>query len=465
MDPDLNIEIFSLARLKPDVRNARTHSRRQVRQIADSIHEFGFVSPVLVDELDRVIAGHGRLEAARLLELDCVPVIRLRHLTDSQKRALALADNKIAQSAGWNMELLAAELHHLCEVEVEVDFDVTVTGFAPAEIDLLIESMEPADADTKADVIPDAPSSNEIIVRRGDLWLLGSHRLLCGDATNTDDVGTLMAGDRAQMVFIDPPYNVRIDGNVCGSGRIRHPEFVMASGEMSAAEFTAFLMQALANLVASSIDGAIHFVCMDWRHVYELLTAGRDVYSELKNFCVWTKTNAGMGSFYRSQHELVLVFKNGTARHVNNVELGRFGRNRTNVWLYEGVNTFSPSRRDDLKLHPTVKPVALVADAIRDCSTRRGIVLDTFAGSGTTIIAAEKTGRRAYAMELDPRYVETTIRRWQDYAGGEAVHADTGLTFNALDQAAMRAREIGEAEHIEDRKPALPGRKGVSRAE
>lgn len=391
------------------------------------------------------------------------PNIRLRHLTDSQKRALALADNKIAESAGWNLELLAAELHHLCEVEV--DFDVTVTGFAPAEIDLLIESMEPADTDTKADVIPDAPSSNEINVRRGDLWLLGSHRLLCGDATNPDDVGTLMVGDRAQMVFIDPPYNVRIDGHVCGSGRIRHPEFVMASGEMSAAEFTAFLMLALANLAASSIDGAIHFVCMDWRHIYELLTAGRDVYSELKNLCVWTKTNAGMGSFYRSQHEMVLVFKNGTARHVNNVELGRFGRNRTNVWLYEGVNTFSPNRRDDLKLHPTVKPVALVADAIRDCSTRRGIVLDTFAGSGTTIIAAEKTGRRAYAMELDPRYVETTIRRWQDYAGGEAVHADTGHTFNALDQAAMRAREIGEAEHIEDRKPALSGRKGVSRDE
>lgn len=463
MDPDLIVEVLSLARLKPDVRNARTHSRRQVRQIAESIREFGFVNPVIVDESDRVIAGHGRLEAAKLLRLDCVPIIRLRHLTDSQKRALALADNKIAQSAGWNMELLAAELHHLCEVEV--DFDVTVTGFAPAEIDLLIESMEPADADTKADVIPDAPSSGEISVRRGDLWLLGSHRLLCGDATNPDDVGTLMAGDRAQMVFIDPPYNVRIDGHVCGSGRIKHPEFVMASGEMSAAEFTDFLMQALANLAASSIDGAIHFVCMDWRHVYELLTAGRDVYSELKNFCVWTKTNAGMGSFYRSQHELVLVFKNGTARHVNNVELGRFGRNRTNVWLYEGVNTFNPNRRGDLNLHPTVKPVALVADAIRDCSTRRGIVLDTFAGSGTTIIAAEKTGRRAYAMELDPRYVETTIRRWQDYAGGEAVHADTGLTFNALDQAAMRARETGEAEHIEDLKPALSGRKGVSRDE
>ncbi len=268
--------------------------------------------------------------------------------------------------------------------------------------------------------------------RTGDLWQLGGHRLLCGDATQTKAFARLMDGAKAQMVFTDPPYNVPIDGHVCGLGRVRHGDFAMASGEMSETQFTSFLETVLQHLVASSADGSIHFVCMDWRHAYELLSASRGVYSELKNMCVWNKTNGGMGSLYRSKHELVLVFKNGTGAHVNNVELGRHGRYRTNVWDYAGINALAAERMDQLALHPTVKPVALVADAIKDCSKRDGIVLDCFAGSGTTLIAAERTGRRAYAMELDPQYVDAAVQRYEHLFGEPAVHSGTGMTFAKL---------------------------------
>jgi 16S rRNA G966 N2-methylase RsmD len=250
---------------------------------------------------------------------------------------------------------------------------------------------------------------------------------------------TLMAGESAQMVFIDPPYNVPIDGHVCGSGRVKHAEFVMASGEMSEPEFTAFLETVLHHLAGNSVVGSIHFVCMDWRHAFELLTAGRAAYTELKNLCVWNKSNAGMGSLYRSQHELVFVFKSGTAPHINNVELGRHGRYRTNVWNYPGINTLKPGRLEELAMHPTVKPAALVADAIKDCSRRGGVVLDAFAGSGTTIIAAERTARRARALELDPRYVDVALRRWQDLTNQDAVNAETGSTFAQITDSRLGA--------------------------
>lgn len=244
------------------------------------------------------------------------------------------------------------------------------------------------------------------------------------------------------MVFIDPPYNVPIDGHVSGLGRTRHAEFVMASGEMTEAEFTAFLATVLKHLVAHTVDGAIHFVCIDWRHIFELLSAARGVYSETKNLCVWNKSNAGMGSLYRSKHELVFVFKSGRAPHINNVELGRHGRYRTNVWHYAGVNTFRAGRQDELALHPTVKPVALVADAIRDCSRRRGRMLDGFAGSGTTLLAAEQTGRIGYGMELDPRYVDAAIARFAAVTGEAAVHLESGLGMEAL-----RQQRQAEARH------------------
>ncbi len=427
MNSASTIEHIPTSQPRENARNARTHSRRQIKQIASSIREFGFVNPILIDEHDRLIAGHGRLEAARKLALETVPAIRLRDLTETQKRALALADNKLAENAGWNVQLLAEELKYLSNLEI--NFDVSITGFEIAEIDGLINEALEADDPTET-LIPDLPETP--VVDRGDLWLLGDNRLLCGDATDPADFERLMDGRRAQMVFIDPPYNVPIAGHASGLGKKKHPDFIEASGEMSEAQFVAFLSAAFSNLCRQSVDGSIHFICMDWRHVFEAMTAGRQVYDELKNLCVWNKSNGGMGSLYRSKHELVLVFKKGAASHINNIELGRFGRYRTNVWVYAGASSLGGDRAEALAMHPTVKPLALVADAIRDCSRRNGIILDCFSGSGTTIIAAEMSGRRTYAMDLDPRYVETAIHRWQDHYGKTAIHARSGLTLEEL---------------------------------
>ena len=283
------------------------------------------------------------------------------------------------------------------------------------------------------------------VSRLGDLWILGNHKLLCGDALLPASYEQLLGNEQAQLVFTDPPYNVPIQGHVSGLGKVRHREFAMASGEMTEAEFTAFLGTLFANMVAVSADGTIHFVCIDWRHIYEVLSAGREVYAELKNLCVWNKDNGGMGTFYRSKHELVFVFKSGSGPHINNFGLGEGGRYRTNVWDYAGANTFRRGRDEDLALHPTVKPVTLVMDAIKDCSRRAGIVLDPFGGSGTTLIAAERCGRRGYLMELDPLYVDVIVRRWQGLTGKAAVHAETQQTFDqtAATRVAPSAQEVG----------------------
>lgn len=425
---DLNVTETSVAALTPYALNARTHSKRQIKQIARSIEQFGWTNPVLIDAQDRILAGHGRVAAAKLLGLETVPTIRLENLSEAEIRAYVIADNRLAEKAGWDDETLAIELQAL----IELDFEVELTGFDIAEIDLLIDGLDPAGTSDKGDRIPKGDSLSPPVSRTGDLWRLGRHRLLCGDASKAGCYKQLMAGERARMVFTDPPYNVPVDGHVCGLGRIRHSEFAMASGEMSEVEFTRFLKTVLRNLAAYSADGALHYVCMDWRHTYELLSASRAIYNEMKNLCVWRKTNAGMGSLYRSQHELVFVFKTGTASHVNTVELGRHGRYRTNVWEYAGINAFGAERDDALAMHPTVKPVALVADAIKDCSRRGDIVLDAFAGSGTTLIAAERTGRRGCAMEIDPLYVDVALARFRATFGEEPVHEASGLSFTDL---------------------------------
>ena len=373
------------------------------------------------------------MAAARLLGLTEVPVIRLEHMSAAEKRAYVLADNRLAELAGWDEALLALELSELSGLDLE--FDLTVTGFAVAEIDLLIESDQ--GSDPAADAVPPLELQMPPVSRLGDLWQLGPHRLLCGDSRDAAALARLMDGRLAQMVFADPPYNVPIDGHVSGLGRHRHAEFAMASGEMSESEFAEFLVQTLGNLAQHSQDGAIHFICMDWRHLLPLLTAGRRIYAELKNLCVWGKTNAGMGSLYRSQHELIAVFKHGTGPHINNVELGRYGRYRTNLWTYAGANTLKAERDEELSMHPTVKPADLVADAIRDCSRRSGRILDGFAGSGTTLIAAEVTGRRGCALEIDPRYVDVAVKRWEAFTGDAAVQAETGLSF---DQVSIQRR-------------------------
>lgn len=433
---NLNVTYQCVSALKPYPGNARTHSNKQIRQIAKSIKQFGFTTPVLIDDFDQIIAGHGRVRAAELLGLDEVPTIRLDYLSDAEQQAYIIADNRLAELAGWDREILAIELQNL--TALNLDFDVEVTGFDTGEIDLLIEGLETASDEDEADALPPADEPKPPVSRLGDLWLLGPHRLLCGDATSAADYGRLLDGHQAQMVFTDPPYNVPVDGHVCGLGQVSHEDFAMAAGEMSEAEFTDFLKTVFQHLAAHSLDGALHYIFMDWRHLFEVLSAGRSAYSELKNLCVWNKTNGGMGSLYRSKHELVLVFKKGTAPNINNVELGRHGRYRSNVWDYAGINALGKARHDRLSMHPTVKPVALVTDAIRDASKRGGLVLDPFAGSGTTLIAAEKTGRHTAVLELEPRYVDLIVARWQTLTGEHATHADTGVVFEAVNEHRRR---------------------------
>lgn len=422
--------VLSIGEIKPNPRNARVHSRAQVRQIAASISAFGFGAPVLVDETLTLIAGHGRLKAAEQLGLKEIPAIELRGLTSAQRRALALADNKVADNAGWDRERLAIELPELSDLLVQEGLDISITGFGPAEIDQLQVdfSDDPSDPD---DEIDPAWGAGPVVSERGSLWRLGGHRLLCGDARSDADLDRLMGSDRAAMAFLDVPYNLSVK-SIGGRGRVRHAEFAMASGEMTSSEYLEFLRGVLGNASRVSKDGSVHFVCCDWRHVREIIEVGQDVYGALLNIAVWVKTNAGQGSFYRSGHELIPLFRVGSAPHLNNIELGRHGRSRSNVWVYPGVNTFRTARMQELRWHPTVKPVALVADAMRDCTRRGDVVLDSVSGSGTTIMAAERVGRRACAVEIDPRYVDVAVRRWMALTRKDAEDVETGLTFEEL---------------------------------
>jgi DNA modification methylase len=423
-----------VASLRPHPGNARVHSKKQVRQIADSIGRFGFTNPVLIGEDGDIIAGHGRVEAARLLGLDSVPTVRLAHLNAAQRRAYVLADNKLALNAGWDRELLAIELQGL----IDIDFDVELTGFSCTEIDLVLDEAREGSPNGPAEAEDQVPfpidDQTSAVTRAGDVWCLGRHRLICGDARDRVAFDLLMGNERADLLFTDPPYNLPIDGHVTGLGRIRHREFAMGVGEMSVEAFTEFLHQTLGYAAALARNGAIAFVCMDWRHMGELLEAGRAVFSELKNVAVWNKTNGGMGTFYRSKHELVFVFKVGTAPHTNTFGLGDGGRYRTNVWDYAGVNTLRAGRSEDLAMHPTVKPVALVAEAIKDCSRRGESVLDPFGGSGTTLIAAEKTGRLARLIEFDTVYCDTILRRFERVTGKQATQAVSGRSFEEVAQ-------------------------------
>src|SRR5581483_4415011 len=396
-----------------------------------------------------------------------VPTIKVAGLSEAQRRAFALADNKIAENAGWNREILVQELGDLAKLFEPLNLDLTLTGFEPAEIDALFEDLNPAGPDP-ADAIP--PVEVPIVARSGDLWRLGDHRLLCGDARSQSDLDRLMAGSSAlaTMAFLDPPYNVRV-ADVQGRGRIKHSEFAYASGEMDRSQYNGFLQEAFANAVRVSVDGAVHYICNDWRHVTEMISAGEAVYGAMLNLVVWAKTNAGQGSFYRSQHELVGVFRVGQNQHRNNVELGRFGRNRSNLWTYAGINSFGKGRLDHLAMHPTVKPVALIADAMRDCTAKGDIVLDIFCGSGSTLMAAEKIGRRARVMEIDPRYADVIVRRWQSQTKSDAVLDEDGRTFAEIEADRMANQGASVRAHPPDRPkragPAFDSRFGPADGE
>jgi DNA modification methylase len=432
--PSYEFRVASVDALRPHPNNARTHSKKQLRHLANTIGRVGFNSPIVADEDAVVLAGNGRLEAAKIAEIGEVPVVFVSGLSEAQKRAFVLADNKLAEQAGWDRSILAVELKALSPLLADLGLEIADIGFEPFEIDGLLGDLVDDERDPADEIPPLAPKA---VGRPGDLWQLGRHRLLCGDARNLSHFRMLLDSNRAAMVFADPPYNVATK-SVQGRGKIKHGDFVMAAGEMSKPQFTAFLTETLGHAADHSVEGSIHFVCMDWRHMEEMLSAGAEAYTELKNLVVWAKTNAGLGSFYRSQHELIFVYKSGVGTHTNNFELGQHGRNRSNVWTYAGVNSFRAGRMDELAIHPTVKPIALVADAMRDCSRRGDIVLDPFMGSGTSILAAERVGRRAYGLELDPLYVDAAIRRWQAFTKRDAVNETTGRTF---DEIALEGRK------------------------
>ena len=412
--------------LKPHPQNPNTHSAKQVELIARSIRDFGWTNPIIIDEDDKVLAGHGRLLAAAKIGIDMVPTICVAHLSPAQRRAYLILDNRLSEVGGtWNRRLLALE-HEAIQL-LDPEFDLTSTGFELDDIAIMFDNLN----DISEDRTPEPDRKRSAVAKVGDLWLLGHHRLYCGDARMAASFEALLGTEKAQMVIVDAPYNVRIGGNCVAEGK--HREFIMASGEMTRTEFADFLTGVFAHLITFSVDGSLHYLFMDWRHMAEMVLATSQ-YTEQKNLIVFDKISAGMGTCYRSQHELIWLMKNGTGPHINNFLLGQKGRHRTNVWSYPGLNGAVPDRQKLLALHPTVKPLALISDAIKDCSKTGGLILDCFAGSGTIIMAAERTGRRAAAMELDAHYVDVAIRRWQADTGQKAVLAHDGRSFGELEQ-------------------------------
>lgn len=410
---DLIIQNIKLTDIRAYKNNPKLHNRAQVAKIRESIRVFGFINPVLLDENLEIIAGHGRVAAAQCAGMTEVPAIILSHLTEAQKRAYRIADNKLTELGKWSIELLNLEFSELSNLDL--DFNLEITGFETAEIDLILDGD--GTSDPKADTVPTLTDEDRRC-HRGDIWKLGRHTIVCGDALIAESYAAIMGDDRAQMVLTDAPYNVKVK-NIGSMGKIKHDEFAMASGEMTPAEFTKFLTTFMRHAKEYSVNGALLYLFMDWKHVGEITTAGAAVYDDFKNICVWNKTNGGMGSLYRSKHELCFIYKSGTAPHINNIELGAHGRYRTNVWDYAGANAFGAGK-DNLKLHPTVKPVAMLRDAILDVTRRGDIVLDCFLGSGSTLIACELTGRICRGIELEEKYCDVTIKRFETLTGTKA---------------------------------------------
>ncbi len=439
MNTVLQIETIDISNIQPHPENPRTHSKKQIRQIGESIKAFGFRMPVIVDQQTRLVCGHARLEACKLIGMTHVPSVRVTDLSDEQIRALMVADNRLSELSTWDDQLLGEHLKVLSELDL--DFDIESIGFDYGEIEqrvLVLDEVD-EDEDDGSEEFPD-PASIDPVTRPGDLWQLGQHRILCGDSTDSHSYARLLEDQQASMIFTDPPYNLAAKsiGQVCAD---EHGDFAMGAGEMSAAEFTEFLGSVMERLCSVSKQGSIHYLCMDWRHMTEMLTAGNRHYSELKNVCVWVKDRPGMGTFYRSQHELVFVFKHGDQRHQNHFGLGEHGRTRSNVWSYPSVRGLNSEdgdpERDALSLHPTIKPVRMIEDAILDCSRRGEIVLDPFLGSGSTLIACEKAKRVCAGIELSPKYVDVAISRWQQWTGKHAVHAACGSHYNELAESRM----------------------------
>ncbi|MBX3485130.1 DNA methyltransferase [Phenylobacterium sp.] len=446
------VELRSVAELRPLGRRARRHSPQQIGKVRDSIKQFGFLNPILADETGAVLAGLARLEAAQQLGMRSVPVIVASHMTAAEKRAYVLAENKLAELAEWDREILGEELRELAALDL--DFDLEIIGFTGVEIDALTDLK----LDDGADDEPEVPSHP--VTERGDHWQLGDHRAYCGDATDPVAHAVLMSGEKARTAFLDGPYNVPIQGHVTSNPA--HREFPMGVGEMDDPRFTGFLATGLRNVATHMIDGGLIYFCMDWRHALHTLNAQIQAGLSQVNLCVWAKPGGGgQGSFYRSRHELVFVFKVGSKPHLNRVQLGKHGRNRTNVWEYPGVSGLNRESRTQHAAHPTPKNVDMVQDALLDSSEKGDVVVDVFGGSGTTLIAAERSGRRARLMEIDPRYVDVIIERWQGFTGRQATLVGSDLTFSQL--RAQRAALVSQPPGMSSPPPRVRVRRRPAR--
>ena len=434
--PPLFVEYVATSLIKPYGKALRPIRAKHLAAVMGSLKTFGFVAPIVIDDNNVVVDGHALVVAAERLGIERIPVVRLGHLSPELVNACRVALNKLAEGGRWDEQAIKLEMIEIAPILLTHDIEIEAMGFSMAEFDLMMSSppeVEPPDDD----VIATDASSISVL---GDLWLLGKHRLLCGNALENDAYVRLMDGRKARMAFCDAPYNLKVEGVISGLGQVKHREFAMASGEMSRPEFIAFLTTYMKNCAAHSVGGAVHFACMDWRHILELVTAGEAAFDKFLNLVVWNKTNAGMGTMYRSQHELIGVFKSGTLPHTNTFGLGDTGRYRTNCWTVAGANTFRAGRDDDLAAHPTVKPTILVMDAIKDVSHRGEVVLDCFCGSGTTILAAERTGRLCFGMELDPLYVDVAVRRWQRLTGGSATLEGDNRSFDEIGSSRSGSR-------------------------
>ncbi len=428
-----------MADLTPYPGNSRKHDEKQIRQIAKSIEVFGFNVPLLINAQSQVVAGHGRLLACKLLGITEVPTIRLERLTEAQARAFTIADNRLNETSEWDHQLLGEQLKILSDSDL--NFNLEVTGFEIKEIDCFIENLTPATESVAraADVIPDF-HGRPLVTRAGDCWNLGRHRVYCGDARSDSAYSILMQGRRAEMAFAGPPCQDPIDACLTGFGAVHHTESAMVSDPRNASHFAESLRASLTNLASNSVDGALNFICVDWRHSPELLTAAQSVYTEFKDLCVWVKDKPGQGSLYRGQHQLVFVFKTSKKPHRNGVHRRQCGQYRSNVWNYRGVKSRSHGKGTEglSNFHQTIKPVDMVADAILDCTRRGQLVLDPFLGNGTTLLAAEDTGRTCYGMELDPQHVDTSLRRWRKFTGQNILEESTGRSFDDIEEERNR---------------------------
>ena len=417
--PSSNLQMIDIVLIIASNKSLRKHSKKQLQKIINAIKKFGFTNPILVDKQLKIIAGELRLLAAKKLGLRQIPVIILEDLTDQEAEAIRILDNRIAEDGEWNFGNLKEEIEKLMKFDITFE-DLGFDTVDYDEIFLINDSDENkihnSDKEDESWLDANIPPK----VKFGDLWRLGDHFVYCGDSLLAKSFEILMQGELAQIVITDPPYNCKINGHVCGLGKTKHDEFAMASGEMTETEFAEFISKFMQNLIKFSMDGSLHYLFMDWAGLNTLLTQGKRHYTDLKNIAVWNKLSGGMGLLYRSQNEMIPIFKNGKAKHQNHIQLGKNGRYRTNVWDYPGIRATNPSSLELLKLHPTVKSVPMLHDILLDASSKNDIVLDCFGGSGSTLLAAERCKRRARLIEISPRYVDVTIYRWEKETGKTA---------------------------------------------